>query len=305
MHSEAVSRLMPGKHKDVLPRATEDVPKAPIASTTETLQASAPKFSAHWATAMNVTQVHENEDRAFAGGCRLWLQDGTEVFYHIAAVVDGHGGAGACELIAQSTISILSEHLETTAGDVSAALSAAFAELEEQCLTLTPPSGACVCLGIAEKGRAWIANLGDCRALAISLEEGACLLSVDHRLSDQAEYNRIRDAGGSVKGNAVEGLMPTRTLGDPDVKVLCPAGTILAEPEVRIWDGQGLIVIASDGLWDVLSNADVLEFVPKRKSLRHACRDPETLQALADGIVEEAMRRGAQDDVTALLLPVL
>ncbi|CAE7280754.1 PP2C5 [Symbiodinium natans] len=289
---------MPGRRKD-------ELPKAPLASAGEVVQASACGLSACWATAGNVSKVHDNEDRAFTDRGRLWLEDGTEVSYQTAAVVDGHGGAGACELIAETAMRILGEHLEAALGDVCAALSETFADLEEQCLALTPPSGACMCLCIAEKGRAWVANLGDCRALAVSLEDGGCLLSLDHRSGEGTEYTRILEAGGSVVGNAVEGLMPSRTLGDADVKTLCPPRVILAEAEVRTWDGQGLVIIASDGLWDVLSSADVLDLLPKGKSLRRVCQDPGTLQALADGIVDKAMRLGAQDDVTTLLLPVL
>merc|ERR1711879_686911 len=100
--------------------------------------------------------------------------------------------------------------------------------------------------------KVWIANLGDCRGLAVSLGGEASLLSVDHRVGEGAEYKRIVQAGGSVVGNAVEGLMPSRTLGDADVKTRCPPGVILAEPEIRVWEGQGVLVVATDGLWDVL-----------------------------------------------------
>ena len=50
-------------------------------------------------------------------------------------------------------------------------------------------------------------------------------------------------------GNAVEGLMPSRTLGDADVKALCPTGVVLSEPEIRVWDSRGIVILASDGLW--------------------------------------------------------
>ena len=289
---------MPAKQKDALP-------KARLAKAGEGLQASTGEHAACWATAANVSHVHDNEDRALTGWGRVWLQDGLEVCYQIAAVVDGHGGAGASEHVAQHCVSVLSGHLEDMFGDVCAALFATCADLEEQCLALTPPTGACMCLCVAERSRAWVANLGDCRALAVSLEDGPWQLSLDQRTGHGAEYHRILKAGGSVVGNAVEGLMPSRTLGDPDVKSICPPGVILAEPELRVWEGSGLVIIASDGLWDVLSNNDVIGLLPNGKSLRRACQEPGTLQALADLLVAEAMRRGAQDDVTALLLPVL
>merc|ERR1712187_1059462 len=136
------------------------------------------------------------------------------------------------------------------------------------------------CLCVIGGHKTWTANLGDCRGLAVSLSGEECLLSVDQRVGDGAEYKRIVQAGGSVVGNSVEGLMPSRTLGDADVKNKCPPGVILAEPEIRVWEGQGILVLATDGLWDVLSVADVVGSLPPGKGLLRACQDKDALQEI-------------------------
>ncbi|CAK0791823.1 unnamed protein product, partial [Prorocentrum cordatum] len=195
--------------------------------------------------------------------------------YQVVGVVDGHGGSGASDLIAAEVLGILGEHLEASLGDAVAALGAAFADLEERCLELEPPSGACVCLCVVSGDRVVVANVGDCRAVALSFDGEGCALSVDQRCGEGPEYARIVEAGGAVVGNAVEGLMPARTVGDADVKRLCPPRVILAEPEVRAWEGRGVVVLATDGVWDVVGSEEALELIPyKGRALRRECRDP-------------------------------
>lgn len=49
-------------------------------------------------------------------------------------------------------------------------------------------------------------------------------------------------------------LMVTRTFGDGDLKV---KGVLTAQPEIRFHElslGDDYVVLASDGMWDVISN---------------------------------------------------
>ena len=59
--------------------------------------------------------------------------------------------------------------------------------------------------------------------------------------------------------------------------------------------GDEYLIMASDGLWDVLSNKDVFEIC---KSYRPDC-DP---QQLADELVNNAMRKGSMDNVTCIVV---
>ena len=62
------------------------------------------------------------------------------------------------------------------------------------------------------------------------------------------------------------------------------------------------LVVACDGLWDVMSDDDVLGFV------RSSYEDQDQVEAddnaaahLAEQLVEEAIRRGTRDNVTCIV----
>merc|ERR1712093_358686 len=89
------------------------------------------------------------------------------------------------------------------------------------------------------------------------------------------EKKRIRDAGGIVINGRIEGLEPSRTIGDFDVKMRLPEGVISITPEIRRMElprgqetSQGLLVMATDGVWDVLSGQDIVSLLrPRSKEI--------------------------------------
>ena len=125
------------------------------------------------------------------------------------------------------------------------------------------------------------ANVGDSRALIgkySNKEWKFELLSRDHKPSDEDEAERIYSCSGIVhpfiddNGNflgpdrvwqvddELPGLAMSRSIGD---KVAKNVG-VIAEPEVKIFDynyGDKFVVIASDGLWEYVSNEEVLDIV--------------------------------------------
>ena len=63
------------------------------------------------------------------------------------------------------------------------------------------------------------------------------------------------------------------------------------------------VVIASDGLWGVMSNADVVRFVHQHtRGLALAPEPLDVLQSCANDLVQEALVRGSRDNITATLL---
>lgn len=107
-------------------------------------------------------------------------------------------------------------------------------------------------------------NAGDSRAIAC-VAGHAQPLSIDHKPDDEAEKARIENAGGFVEFKRVNGnLALSRALGDFAFKAnydLPPEEQIVtACPEVQTctltseWD---FLVLACDGIWDVLQNQEV------------------------------------------------
>jgi len=266
----------------------------------------APAATPQWVTRQNIDGSHSNEDRPILCQGALWTESGEELTFCIAGVADGHGGASASELIALSAPELLTSDMCTEMGDVSSAVLKTFNLLEDRCLRLPDMAGACVCICVVGAGKVWCANCGDCRAVLYGWEGDATLLSIDQRAAEGAEYQRVIRAGGAVVGGAVEGLMPSRSLGDADIKSSCPAGVVLAVPEIRVFEGDGLVILGSDGLWDVLSVEDVAALLPPPgKARRRSAQDTDVLKAIAEHLVKVAVDRGSADDVTVMVVPVL
>lgn len=161
-----------------------------------------------------------------------------------------------------------------------------------------------------------VANCGDSRAVLCRGKQ-AMPLSVDHKPNREDEYARIEAAGGKViqwNGYRVFGVLAmSRSIGDRYLKPW-----IIPEPEVRIISRtkeDECLVLASDGLWDVLSNEEVCEVARRRLLLWHkkngaAASDPvqrgigadAASQAAAEYLSKLALQRGSKDNITVIVI---
>lgn len=119
-------------------------------------------------------------------------------------------------------------------------------------------------------------NVGDSRAVA-SLGGRVVPLSHDHKPTNEAESKRIVAAGGWVEYNRVNGnLALSRALGDfvfkkntarrPEEQIVSAEPDIL---RVDLTDDLEFVVMACDGIWDVLSNQVRASFATFRSSDFH------------------------------------
>jgi len=124
-----------------------------------------------------------------------------------------------------------------------------------------------------------VANAGDSRAV-LSRGRQAVPLSEDHKPNLPGERDRIRRAGGSVArsqfGSTVQhrvngNLNLSRSIGDLEYKKnpnLQPhEQMICSTPDVHTFRREAadeFILIACDGIWDVLGSQDAVDFVHER-----------------------------------------
>eukprot|EP00756_Hemistasia_phaeocysticola_P006522 Hpha_TRINITY_DN13874_c0_g1::TRINITY_DN13874_c0_g1_i1::g.69841::m.69841/K14803/PTC2_3; protein phosphatase PTC2/3 len=115
------------------------------------------------------------------------------------------------------------------------------------------------------------ANAGDSRCI-LSRGGEVIALSSDHKPTNEEEIARIQAAGAFVAGGRVNGnLALSRAIGDLEFKQnhkLPPESqAITAFPDVTVTDlceDDEFIVLACDGIWDVLSNEAVVSFTKDR-----------------------------------------
>lgn len=148
-----------------------------------------------------------------------------------------------------------------------------------------------------------VANAGDCRAV-LSRRGTAIEMSKDHRPCCMNERKRVESLGGYVDDGYLNGqLAVTRALGDWHLEGMKevgePGGPLSAEPELKmvtLTKDDEFLIIGSDGIWDFFSSQNAVDFARRRlqdhNDLRLCCRE----------MVDEAVRRGASDNLTAVMV---
>uniref|UniRef100_A0A182VQ08 protein-serine/threonine phosphatase n=1 Tax=Anopheles minimus TaxID=112268 RepID=A0A182VQ08_9DIPT len=187
------------------------------------------------------------------------------------AVYDGHGGAKVAEYAGKHLHKYITRRPEY-GSDVKHALQHGFLDLDEAMLNnealREQMSGSTAVVVLVKDNRLYCANAGDSRAIAC-VDGHLDVLSFDHKPTNEKERERISSAGGYVEYNRVNGYLAlSRALGDFGLKrnteILPSEQMVTAYPDVEereVSESWDFLVIACDGIWDVLSSQAVLEFV--------------------------------------------
>uniref|UniRef100_A0A4W6EN30 Protein phosphatase, Mg2+/Mn2+ dependent, 1Bb n=1 Tax=Lates calcarifer TaxID=8187 RepID=A0A4W6EN30_LATCA len=147
-------------------------------------------------------------------------------------------------------------------------------------------------------------NCGDSRAV-LSRDSKVGFSTQDHKPCNPREKERIQNAGGSVMIQRVNGsLAVSRALGDYDYKCVDGKGPteqlVSPEPEVcvleRAAEGDEFVVLACDGIWDVMSNEELCEFVRSRLLV---CDD---LEKVCNSVVDTCLHKGSRDNMSVVLV---
>ncbi|CAK9179925.1 unnamed protein product [Ilex paraguariensis] len=159
-----------------------------------------------------------------------------------------------------------------------------------------------------------VANCGDSRAVLYRGKE-AMALSIDHKPNREDEYARIEASGGKViqwNGHRVFGVLAmSRSIGDRYLKPwIIPEPEVMFVPRAR---EDECLILASDGLWDVMSNEEVCEVARRRILLWHKKNGVDSLgergqgvdpaaQAAAEYLSVLALHRGSKDNISVIVV---
>jgi len=140
-----------------------------------------------------------------------------------------------------------------------------------------------------------IANCGDCRAI-LSQGGQTVALTRDHKPTDEVEHQRIVNYGGTVFGGRLQGkLAVSRAFGNYEFKEL---QILSSEPEIQhvsLSPDVEYLVVGSDGLYEHFTNEEIISFL-KNGLIR------KNLESVVKELVEEAIDRGAEDNITILVV---
>ena len=253
---------------------------------------------------------------------------------HFFGVYDGHGGSQVANYCRDRMHLALAEEIElykegliigSTKEDCQdqwkKSFTNCFLKVDDEvggkgnCEPVAPETvGSTAVVAIVCSSHIIVSNCGDSRAVLCRGKESMAL-SVDHKPNREDEYARIEEAGGKViqwNGHRVFGVLAmSRSIGDRYLKPW-----IIPEPEVtfipRAKDDECLI-LASDGLWDVMSNEEACDLARRRILLWHKKNGSElssvrgegidpAAQAAAEYLSNRATQKGSKDNITVVVV---
>lgn len=238
---------------------------------------------------------------------------------------DGHAGFKASKYCAKHLAPAVLARL--AAGEADRGLAEAFKETDAAFLRKLEDCGTTAVVSVVdcEQRTLIVANAGDSRCVLASEAEGAgvraAMATMDHKPSDAGERQRIEEAGHEVEQDVVlEGgkriavarvdgrVACSRSIGDGELKdygVAPEKQAITCVPDVSsrpLARGRDrFVLLATDGVWDVVSSDDAVAFVAERLAAAQAITQ-ETVSSIAESLVRHAVvDLGSMDNTSAVI----
>ncbi|KAL5564067.1 hypothetical protein UlMin_033814 [Ulmus minor] len=212
------------------------------------------------------------------------------------AIYDGHLGDTVPAYLQKNLFSNILKD-DAFWNDPAASISKAYEQTDQAILSHSPDlgrGGSTAVTAILINGqKLWVANVGDSRAV-LSRRGQAIQMSVDHE--PNTERGSIEDRGGFISNMPgdvarVNGqLAVSRAFGDKNLK-----SHLRSDPDVKNADVNSdteFLILASDGLWKVMSNQEAVDIAKKTK-------DP---QRAAKQLAAEALRKDSKDDISIIVV---
>ena len=259
-----------------------------------------------WRVNMEDSHIHESDLGAVAPG------------YGFYGVFDGHGGDNCARIVAERFVQFITRQEGFTAAAASKDIDAL-----KQCLTkahfeldaemwempgfnsLNDRSGCTSVTALVSDTHIIVANSGDSRSV-LGTDQKFRPMSFDHKPYNELEQKRIYAAGGTVSGRRVNGdLAVSRAFGDfcykqaNNVGAAAQAVTVDPDYEVHVRDNSKdeFLILACDGIWDVMSNEECSSYV--RSKMHEGYHD---LSRICEALIDTCLEKGSKDNMSALIV---
>jgi serine/threonine protein phosphatase PrpC len=263
-------------------------------------------------------------------------------------IFDGHTGNVASKYAASTLFDRLVLHLpELGRGNthfpdgsdwktqVEQNVSRAYKEIHESfldALAFAPTmdqSGTTATALIVSKHAIVLSSLGDSRAVLSSTDKGGKLsaiqLTIDHVASDPTERDLVLNRGGRVSSSLnglarVNGTLAiTRSIGDAALASMLsrkPHVTSMKRDEIQELCGSMhaaipcFVILASDGLWDVMTNQEAVDMVAQvvasyEATVPASWNHGGAFQEAAEVLAVDAFVRGSTDNIGVCVVAIV
>ncbi|XP_048831013.1 protein phosphatase 1A isoform X2 [Brienomyrus brachyistius] len=236
------------------------------------------------------------------------------------AVYDGHAGSQVARYCCEHLLEHITSNPDFRAGggsgggepsveSVKSGVRTGFLQIDEHMRAISEKkhgadrSGSTAVGVLVSPRHIYFINCGDSRAL-LSRAGRVHFFTQDHKPSNPLEKERIQNAGGSVMIQRVNGsLAVSRALGDFDYKCVHGKGPTeqLVSPEPEVYEiersaADEFIILACDGIWDVMANEELCDFVKSRLEVT------EDLEKVCNEIVDTCLYKGSRDNMSVILV---
>jgi serine/threonine protein phosphatase PrpC len=228
---------------------------------------------------------------------------------NLIGVCDGHGGSAVSKYLKNVLPSILlnrkykknyynneaaQKYIIDIFNKVQLNLKSDHPRLANRC-------GSTCCLGIhyiddSNNHKILVVNVGDSRAVKCNRNGKAEQLTEDHKPNSKNEKYRITQLGGKIIFDGVDwrinDLSLSRAFGDLDAQPHVTHVPQIYNYKLSTYDK--FIIFACDGLWDVVSNQDAVNYISKLSKTNPHCN-------YAKELAEYAIAKGSLDNVTVII----
>ncbi|XP_062328586.1 protein phosphatase, Mg2+/Mn2+ dependent, 1Na (putative) [Osmerus eperlanus] len=254
-------------------------------------------------------------------GWRVQMEDAHTCMPHLEgelaewgyfAVFDGHAGSTVAEYCARNLLEHILQtggvKLENDADEVKDGIREGFLAIDRHMQKLSRQdnwerSGSTAAAILLSPHHVYFINCGDSRTL-LCRDGKVIFYTEDHKPFNPREKERIQNAGGSVTLQRVNGsLAVSRALGDFDFKeVEWRAQTEqLVSPEPEVYELERspqdeFLILACDGVWDVIGNEELCAFVRSRMQV---CDD---LREICSQVIDLCLYKGSLDNMSIIIV---
>jgi len=235
------------------------------------------------------------------------------------AVFDGHAGERVSAHCADNLLETIinTEQFSKCAGDedvpmdeIKKGIREGFLRLDDKMRAIPEmasgedKSGSTAVCVLISPTHMYIANCGDSRGV-LCRDSVVAYSTQDHKPINPIEKERIQNAGGSVMIQRVNGsLAVSRALGDYEYKNVEGKGQceqlVSPEPEISVEQRNAVkdefLILACDGVWDVMTNEDLVDFVRSRLLVTN------DLEVICNNVIDTCLYKGSRDNMSMVLV---
>lgn len=214
--------------------------------------------------------------------------------FSLFGIFDGHGGNDVVKYIKNRLPEIIKANITKNDNydSIENNLTSSFHKIDEELKFYdSEHTGSTATILLFQDNIVYCANVGDSTAFIV-YDNFIKKISIDHKCTDPKEEERILLSGGKITKNRVMGqLVLSRCLGD----LYCKKYGVSNIPDISVNKLEGnvkYVVVASDGVWDVVKENELLQLSKNRKNAEGFCKD----------LVKLAIDKDTKDNVSCIVI---